>query len=91
MLEYVRSDFWGPSRTTTMGGTRYFMSVIDDYSRKLWILLLKTKDEAFHAFKEWKKLVENQSWLKVKKLRTENAWSLSMINSTTFAKSNHKT
>lgn len=29
------------------------MSIIDDFSRKLWIYILKGKDEAFMRFKEW--------------------------------------
>lgn len=33
---------------------------------------MKTKDQAFEKFKEWKTLVENQPGLKVKKLRTDN-------------------
>ena len=40
--------------------------------RKVWIYFLKTKDEAFDKFVEWKKMVETQSERKVKKLRTDN-------------------
>lgn len=40
ILEYVLSDLLGPVRTPTMGGARYFMYVIDDYSRKVKIMLL---------------------------------------------------
>lgn len=48
------------------------MSIVDDFTRKLWIYLLKTKKEAFEKFKQWNKLVENQTKKKVKKLRTDN-------------------
>ena len=51
---------------------RYFMSIIDDFSRKVWIYILKTKDEAFQKFKQWKKMVEVQTGKKVKHLRTDN-------------------
>ncbi|XP_057787875.1 uncharacterized mitochondrial protein AtMg00300-like [Salvia miltiorrhiza] len=34
-LEYIHADLWGPSRTDNMGGERWFLSIIDDYSRKL--------------------------------------------------------
>lgn len=37
-----------------MGGARY----LDDFSRKALLYLLKTKDEAIVAFKNWKALVE---------------------------------
>ena len=51
-----------------------FLSLIDDYSRNVWVYILKTKDIAFQRFKEWKKLIEMQTGRKVKKLRTDNGW-----------------
>ena len=41
ILEYVHSDLWGPEKTPTHGGNVYFMSIIDDHSRKVWVFLLK--------------------------------------------------
>ena len=49
-----------------------FLSIIDDYSRKLWVYILKSKDEALVRFKEWKTLAERQIGKKVKKIRTNN-------------------
>uniref|UniRef100_A0A2N9HC61 Integrase catalytic domain-containing protein n=1 Tax=Fagus sylvatica TaxID=28930 RepID=A0A2N9HC61_FAGSY len=51
ILDYVHSDIWGPVRTPSKGGAQYFMSFIDDYSRKAWIYFLKNKSEAFAKFK----------------------------------------
>ncbi|KAH9800560.1 hypothetical protein KPL71_000707 [Citrus sinensis] len=48
------------------------MSLRDDYSRRVWVYVLKHKDQVFGKFIEWKSLVENQTGLKVKKLRTDN-------------------
>lgn len=36
-LEYIHSDLWGPARTQSKGGARYFMTFVDDYSRFVWI------------------------------------------------------
>nr|AAC62132.1 copia-like retroelement pol polyprotein [Arabidopsis thaliana] len=44
----------------------------NDWSRKVWVYFLKTKDEAFASFTEWKKMVETQSERKLKHLRTDN-------------------
>jgi len=44
----------------------------DDYWRKLWIYLEKTKDEAFKNFKSYKHLVENQIDKMVKFFKTNN-------------------
>ncbi|XP_038887099.1 uncharacterized protein LOC120077281 [Benincasa hispida] len=56
----------------SMGGSRYFMSIIDDFSRKVYMYPLKQKDEAFRKFLELKKQVENNTGKKVKYLRTDN-------------------
>ncbi|GJY83146.1 retrotransposon protein, putative, ty1-copia subclass [Tanacetum coccineum] len=55
-----------------MRGFRYFLSIVDDYSRRVWVHFLRHKNEAFSKFKEWKQLVENQTGRKLKKLRTGN-------------------
>ena len=73
ILDYVHSDLWGsPNVTPSLSGCKYFLTFIDDYSRRIWIYFLKTKDEAFQKFEEWKTLVENQTQKKLKCLRTDN-------------------
>jgi transposase InsO family protein len=45
---------------------------IDDYSRKTYIYFLKTKDEVFDRFKEFRALVENQTGRRIRVLRSDN-------------------
>ena len=54
------------------GGARYFITFIDDFSRKVWVYVLKHKSEAFEKFKDWLTLIENQTERRVKRLRTDN-------------------
>ncbi|GJV45101.1 retrotransposon protein, putative, ty1-copia subclass [Tanacetum coccineum] len=72
VIDYVHSDLCGPSQLESLGGKRYFLSIVDDYSRRVWVYILRFKHEAFEKFKEWKQLVENQTGRTVKKLRTDN-------------------
>uniref|UniRef100_A0A251V331 Putative zinc finger, CCHC-type n=1 Tax=Helianthus annuus TaxID=4232 RepID=A0A251V331_HELAN len=72
ILDYVHADLWGPARTISLGGALYFLSIVDDFSRRVWVYVLKGKHEAFGKFKDWKILVETQTERKVKKLRTDN-------------------
>ena len=72
ILDYIHSDLWGPSRIVSHGGSRYYMSIIDDFSRRVWVYILKHKSEAYDTFKVWKTAVENQTGKKVKRLRTDN-------------------
>ncbi|GKB03600.1 retrotransposon protein, putative, ty1-copia subclass [Tanacetum coccineum] len=34
VIDYVYSDLWGPSQVESLGGKRYFLSIVDDYSRR---------------------------------------------------------
>ena len=72
LLDYIYSDLWGLSKLTLKGEKRYFLTFIDDFYWKIWVCFLKTKDDAFEAFKEWKILVENQMERKIKYLHTDN-------------------
>ena len=65
---------WGPSPIASIGGVRYYVTFIDDFSRKVWIYFLKQKSEVFQKFKEWKTMVENQTWRKVKVVRSDNGY-----------------
>jgi transposase InsO family protein len=71
-LEIVHSDVCGPMRTTSLGGARYFVTYIDDFSRKVWVYSLKSKGECLEKFKEFKALVETQSEHKIKVFRSDN-------------------
>ena len=54
-----------------LGGSYYFMSLIDDYSRRIWISFLKTTDQALGKFKEWHVMVANESRRKLKMVRSD--------------------
>ena len=56
----------------SLGGSIYYVTFIDDFSRKTWLYLLKTKDEAFRKFQEFKVEVENLTYKKIKTIRSNN-------------------
>jgi len=59
-------------KTTSPAGAQYFVTFIDDFSRKIHVYLLKVKGEVFDKFKAYKALVENQTGMKIKTLRSDN-------------------
>jgi transposase InsO family protein len=71
-LELVHTDLWGPSPVASLGGSRYYVTFIDDFSRKVWVYFLKNKSDVFETFKKWKAMVETESGLKLKCLRSDN-------------------
>nr|GEW98980.1 retrovirus-related Pol polyprotein from transposon TNT 1-94 [Tanacetum cinerariifolium] len=72
VIGYVHSNLWDPSQVESLGGKRYFLYIIDGYSRRVCVYILMFKHEAFGKFKEWNQLVENQTVRTVKKLMTDN-------------------
>jgi transposase InsO family protein len=48
------------------------MLLIDDYTRMTWVCFLKKKSKAFECFRVFKELVENETDLKIKCLRSDN-------------------
>eukprot|EP00253_Pinus_taeda_P015702 PITA_15702 len=57
-------------QTPSLVGSQYFLTFIDDFTRKTWVYFLKNKSEVFEKFRNFKALVENQSGLHIKVLRT---------------------
>jgi hypothetical protein len=71
-LEIIHTYLCGPTRTKSTYGEQYFMLIVDDYTRLTWVFFLKEKSEVFQKFKIYKALVENETDLKIKCLRSNN-------------------
>uniref|UniRef100_W4VRQ4 Putative retrovirus-related pol polyprotein from transposon tnt n=1 Tax=Corethrella appendiculata TaxID=1370023 RepID=W4VRQ4_9DIPT len=74
ILEIVHSDICGPMETMSFGGNRYFLTFIDDKSRKIFVYFLKTKSqwEVCEKFQHFLNMAERQSGQQLKILRTDN-------------------
>src|SRR5438034_8802325 len=70
-LELVHSDVCGPITPTSIGGARYFVTFIDDYTRYLWLYLIKEKFQAFSCFQGFRQAMELASGCKIKRLRSD--------------------
>jgi transposase InsO family protein len=71
-LEIVHTDLVGPTTTKGLKGERYFMLLVDDYTRMTTVFFLKNKSEAFENFKIYKEMVENEMDSRIKCLRSDN-------------------
>ena len=69
-LELIHSDVCGPMSTGSVGGSKYFVTFIDDYSRYTVLYTMKAKSETLSKFKEYVAYMENATGHKVQKLRT---------------------
>ncbi|CAI7857857.1 unnamed protein product [Closterium sp. NIES-54] len=72
-LELVHMDVVGPTRAPSLLGSRYFLTIVDDHTRAVWVYPLKTKGEVATAvLKEWMPRAQRESGHKVKVIRTDN-------------------
>lgn len=71
-LDLIHCDLCGPISPVTPGGNKYFMLLVDDFSRMMWVYMLRSKDEALSVFKRFKAKVEVEIEMKVKALRIDH-------------------
>jgi len=71
ILDLVHTDVCSTS-TKSLNGALYFVTFIDDHSRNVWFSLLRSKDEALEAFKEFHMRVERETDQKLKCIRNDN-------------------
>ena len=71
-LELVHTDVWGPTQVSSLGGSHYYVTFIDDATRKVWVYFLRQKFDVFQSLKNRKCLVENETGKKLKCLRSYN-------------------
>ena len=49
-FDLIHSDVWGPSPILTKGGSRYYISFIDDFTRFCWVYLMKHHSDFFGIY-----------------------------------------
>ncbi len=64
-LELVHSDVNGPLDITSLGGSRYFVTFIDDFSRWTSLFTMKTKSEVFECFKRFHAYAEKHTGARI--------------------------
>ena len=62
-LELLHVDLMGPIRTESLGGKRYIMVIVNDFSRYTWVEFLKEKSEACEKLEILCKKLQNEKGL----------------------------
>ncbi|XP_046814136.1 uncharacterized protein LOC124422138 [Vespa crabro] len=72
ILEVIHSDLCGPMESASIGGARYFITLIDDFSRKVFIYFLTEKGQARDVIVNFRMFVEKQTTKEIKSIRIDN-------------------
>ncbi|XP_019260138.1 PREDICTED: uncharacterized protein LOC109238158 [Nicotiana attenuata] len=72
IFELLHVDLWGPYHVPTHDKHKYFITIVDDYSRSTWTHLLSSKSNAIDVLKNFMSLIENQFAINIKSIRSDN-------------------
>lgn len=71
-FELIHCDVWGKYRKPSLTGANYFLTIVDDYSRAVWVYLLKHKHEASTCLIDFYNMVKTQFEKGIKRIRCDN-------------------
>jgi transposase InsO family protein len=71
-LELLHMDLFGPVAYLSIGGSKYGLVIVDDFSRFTWVFFLQDKTETQGTLKCFLRRAQNEFELKVKKIRNDN-------------------
>ena len=57
-LEYLFCDVWGPSPVNAIDGSRYYLLIVDAFSRYCWVFTIHLKSQVSTMFQQFHVLVE---------------------------------
>ncbi|CAI6012607.1 unnamed protein product [Closterium sp. NIES-65] len=78
-LDEVHMDLWGPVRTPPLGRAVYVLSLIDDFTRRVWSFPLPNKESTtvVKVIRQWHKDVELECGRKLKVVRSDRGGEFS--------------
>jgi GAG-pre-integrase domain len=70
-LEIIHCDLWGPSPVISQNGYKYYLLFTDQFSRYNWIYFCSHKSNVADIFHQFKILVENLLFSKIKTIQLD--------------------
>jgi hypothetical protein len=77
-FDLLHCDIWGPFSTDSFNGVKYFLTIVDDYSRFTWVHLMVAKSQTRNLIKSFIHMVETQFESKVKCIRSDNGFEFQL-------------
>ncbi|GAA0184975.1 hypothetical protein LIER_32263 [Lithospermum erythrorhizon] len=71
-FDLVHMDIWGPYRTPTRTGAKYFLTIVKDLSRTTWTFLISAKTHVLGIFKYFFTMIQTHFQKVIKCVRTDN-------------------
>jgi hypothetical protein len=72
VFELIHTDVCGPFPNKSYGGSKYFLTIIDDFSRFSWVFFLIRKSDTSITLRTFFNYAERQFGKKIKRIRSDN-------------------
>lgn len=69
----IHVDVWGSFKIPTHNGCKFFLTIVDDFTRMTWVFLLQYKSDVITILPQFFQYIENHFQASVKYIRTGNA------------------
>ncbi|CAL1397253.1 unnamed protein product [Linum trigynum] len=79
-FQLIHVDIWGPNSIPSHDGFRYFLTIVDDYTRMTWIILLTAKSEARTKLQSFCTYTERQFETPVRRIRSDQGREFQMTD-----------
>ncbi|XP_074306421.1 uncharacterized protein LOC141641665 [Silene latifolia] len=71
-FDMLHIDVWGPYKIPSISGAKYFLTILDNYSRNTWTILFQNKDQIPGLFRDFLAYIFTQFNKTVKTVRSDN-------------------
>jgi hypothetical protein len=71
-FELIHCDIWGPYKIASSSGAKYFLTIVDDYSRFTWVFFMHHKSETQHVLANFFSFVQTQFHVSIANIRVDN-------------------
>jgi transposase InsO family protein len=71
-FELLHMNLFGPIAYISIGGSKYCLVIVDDYSRFTWVFFLQVKSQTQETLKGFLRRAQNEFRLRIKKIRSDN-------------------
>jgi len=71
-FDLIHVNVWGPYSLSSIHGHKYFLTIVDDYSRYTWIFPLKQKSEVVEILENFVVFIQTQFETAIKVIRSDN-------------------
>jgi len=58
-FKLIHIDIWGAYRVPAQGKFRYFLTIVDDYTKATWVYLLQSKSKALSVIQKFLRYAKN--------------------------------